>query len=56
MSAAVKAAASLKEGQRCVVILPDNVRNYLTNFTNDIWMESRGHIESPLSQNLWLVL
>ncbi|XP_034233304.1 cystathionine beta-synthase-like [Thrips palmi] len=53
MSAAVKAAASLKEGQRCVVILPDNVRNYLTNFTNDTWMEARGHIESPLSKNLW---
>lgn len=53
MSAAVKAAASLKEGQRCVLLLPDNVRNYLTNFTTDAWMESRGHLESPLSKNLW---
>lgn len=29
MSAAVKAAKELKEGQRCVVILPDSIRNYM---------------------------
>ncbi len=29
MYIAVKAAQSLKEGQRCVVILPDSVRNYM---------------------------
>lgn len=29
MSAAVKAAKQLKEGQRCVVLLPDSVRNYM---------------------------
>lgn len=29
MVAAVKAAKELKEGQRCVVILPDSVRNYM---------------------------
>ncbi|KAL8190462.1 UNVERIFIED_CONTAM: hypothetical protein K2H54_054559 [Gekko kuhli] len=29
MSVAVKAAKQLKEGQRCVVILPDSVRNYM---------------------------
>lgn len=29
MSAALKAAKELKEGQRCVVILPDSVRNYM---------------------------
>ena len=29
MSVAVKAAKELKEGQRCVVILPDSIRNYM---------------------------
>jgi cystathionine beta-synthase len=41
MYAAVQAAKDLKEGQRCVVILPDSVRNYMTKFLNDDWM--RGH-------------
>lgn len=30
MAAAVKAARQLKEGQRCVVILADSVRNYMS--------------------------
>lgn len=29
MAAAVHAAKELKEGQRCVVILPDSIRNYM---------------------------
>ncbi len=29
LSVAVKAARSLKAGQRCVVVLPDSIRNYL---------------------------
>lgn len=29
VSAAVKVAQELREGQRCVVILPDSVRNYM---------------------------
>ena len=29
LSVAVKAARSLKAGQKCVVILPDSIRNYL---------------------------
>lgn len=32
MWAAVQAAKQLKEGQRCVVILPDGVRNYMHVF------------------------
>ena len=32
VAAAVKAAKSLKKGQRCVVLLPDSVRNYMTKF------------------------
>jgi cystathionine beta-synthase len=39
--AALEAAKDLKEGQRCVVILPDGVRNYLTKFLDDNWMSER---------------
>ncbi|KAI8338023.1 cystathionine beta-synthase [Chlamydoabsidia padenii] len=42
MYAACQAAKELKEGQRCVVILPDSVRNYMTKFLNDDWMRSKG--------------
>jgi cystathionine beta-synthase len=39
MVAAVQAAKELKENQRCLVILPDSVRNYMTKFLNDNWMK-----------------
>lgn len=38
MVAALRAAKSLKPGQRCVVLLPDSVRNYMTKFLNDDYM------------------
>ncbi|KAK4884436.1 hypothetical protein RN001_000707 [Aquatica leii] len=41
MHIALKAAANLKEDQRCVVLLPDGIRNYLTKFISDYWMEAR---------------
>ncbi|XP_063812983.1 cystathionine beta-synthase isoform X2 [Pseudophryne corroboree] len=41
MSAAVEAAKELKEGQRCVVILPDSVRNYMSKFLSDKWMTQK---------------
>ncbi|XP_044297503.1 cystathionine beta-synthase-like protein isoform X3 [Varanus komodoensis] len=42
MSVAVKAAKQLKEGQRCVVLLPDSVRNYMSKFLSDKWMNQKG--------------
>ncbi|KAI8967495.1 cystathionine-beta Synthase [Mycotypha africana] len=45
MWAACQAAKELKEGQRCVVILPDSVRNYMTKFLNDDWMKERGFLD-----------
>ncbi|CAO3650233.1 unnamed protein product [Cunninghamella blakesleeana] len=42
MYAACQVAKELKEGQRCVVILPDSVRNYMTKFLNDDWMREKG--------------
>lgn len=38
MFAALRTASKLKEGQNCVVILPDGVRNYMTKFMDDKWM------------------
>ncbi|CAG2174265.1 unnamed protein product [Oppiella nova] len=39
--AAMKAAKELREDQRCVVVLPDGVRNYMTKFMDDNWMAER---------------
>ncbi|CAL8407129.1 unnamed protein product [Arctogadus glacialis] len=44
MAAAVKVARDLKEGQRCVVILPDSIRNYMSKFLNDKWMLEKGFL------------
>lgn len=41
MACAIRAAASLGKGQRCVVLLPDGIRNYLTKFASDDWMQER---------------
>ncbi|XP_072541586.1 cystathionine beta-synthase b [Salminus brasiliensis] len=44
MVAAVTVAKELKEGQRCVVLLPDSVRNYMSKFLSDKWMCEKGFI------------
>ncbi|MEQ2276748.1 hypothetical protein XENORESO_007870 [Xenotaenia resolanae] len=44
MAAAVKFAKELKEGQRCVVILPDSIRNYMSKFLSDKWMVQKGFL------------
>lgn len=38
MFGALQAARSLKAGQKCLVILPDSIRNYMSKFANDDWM------------------
>uniref|UniRef100_A0A915IY34 Tryptophan synthase beta chain-like PALP domain-containing protein n=1 Tax=Romanomermis culicivorax TaxID=13658 RepID=A0A915IY34_ROMCU len=50
MWAALQAAKDLKEGQRCVVLLPDGVRNYMTKFLSDSWMTERGFSTGQSSQ------
>ncbi len=42
--AAIQAAKNLKKGERCVVILPDSIRNYLTKFVDDKWMQEHKFI------------
>lgn len=53
MAATIKAAAQLKEGQRCIVVLPDSIRNYMTKFVSDHWMEVRNFKECENTQNHW---
>ena len=43
--AMLKAAKTLKKGQKCVAILADGVRNYLTKFVDDKWMQEQGFNE-----------
>ncbi|XP_050315549.1 cystathionine beta-synthase-like isoform X2 [Anthonomus grandis grandis] len=42
VSAAIKLAKELPEGQNVVVVIPDSIRNYLTKFVSDHWMEAKG--------------
>lgn len=44
VAAALKVAKQLKKGQRCVVVLPDSVRNYMTKFLSDDWMAEYGFL------------
>lgn len=42
--AALQAAKSLSKGQKCLVILPDSIRNYMSKFANDEWMKEMGFL------------
>jgi len=42
MWGALQAAQSLDSGQKCLVILPDSIRNYMSKFPNDDWMNEHG--------------
>jgi len=43
--AAIQKAERLNAGEKCLVILPDSVRNYLTKFVDDEWMAEQGFLE-----------
>jgi cystathionine beta-synthase len=49
----MKFAASLSSGQRCVVLLPDGVRNYMTKFLSTSWMKERDFMEDPERESHW---
>lgn len=44
MWAALQAAKGLKKGQKCLVILPDSIRNYMSKYASDEWMRERRYI------------
>ncbi len=41
--AVMKEAKQLKKGQKCIVILPDGVRNYMSKFIDPQWMSQQGY-------------
>lgn len=51
--AGLEAAKDLKEGQKCVVIFPDGIRNYMTKFVSDNWMEARHYKDVKNENKLW---
>ena len=44
--AALEAAKKLNKNQNCLVILPDSIRNYLSKFASDEWMEKNNFKEN----------
>ena len=44
--AALQKAKCLNAGDKCLVILPDSIRNYLTKFVDDQWMEEQGFFKT----------
>ena len=42
--AALQVAGKLKAGQKCLILLPDSIRNYLTKFVDDAWMKEKGFL------------
>lgn len=42
------------KGKRCVVILPDSVRNYMSKYLSDQWMYDQGFVDS--CSQVWEVL
>lgn len=41
LSAAIKIAKNLPADKRLIILLPDGIRNYMTKFVSDQWMEAR---------------
>ena len=55
MVSAIRAAKKLNlgAGKRVVVILPDGIRNYMTKFVTDQWMEAYLFKEPPERKQIW---
>lgn len=53
LAGALIACKNLGPDKRCVVILPDGVRNYMTKFLSDNWMEARDFAPSVNINNYW---
>jgi cysteine synthase A len=44
MWGALQAAKKLKAGQKCLVIFPDSIRNYMSKHASDDWMREQGFL------------
>jgi len=49
MVGAIEAAKTLQRGQRCVVLLADGIRNYMSKFLSDSWMYENGYADEKKS-------
>ena len=47
MVAALQVASSLESGKRCVMVLPDSIRNYMTKHLSEDWMIEQEFMELP---------
>lgn len=45
LAAALQISKDLPDSKHVVVLLPDGIRNYMTKFVSDHWMETRGFLE-----------
>jgi len=45
-------ASDLKKGQKCVVVLPDGVRNYMTKFLDNNWLVDRDILQEEAGEAL----
>ena len=43
--AALQVATKLNKNQNCLIILPDSIRNYLSGFVDDEWMNKFGFLD-----------
>jgi len=43
--AALQVANTLNKNQNCLIILPDSIRNYLSGFVDDLWMDKFGFLD-----------
>lgn len=50
MAAAIKSIKknNIGAGQKVVVVLPDGIRNYMTKFVCEQWMEAHFFMDPPL--------
>ena len=56
MVGALEACKSLGSGQRCVILLADGIRNYMSKFLSDSWMYENGFADEKRPnphQNSW---
>jgi len=42
MWGALQAAKTLQKGQKCLVILPDSIRNYMSKHASEVWLQEQG--------------
>lgn len=48
LAGVLEAAKDLREDQRCVVLLPDGIRNYMAKFADDNWMIEKGFLQGEV--------